>query len=146
MAKSKIKSFGECMRYTLEHQPNWIQRFDEDGNEVGGRKAAIVNCRHFIDMYGNKFPVDKIDRAKMLALRTRCIQEKVTRNQLGTGSFLLSTLFLTSATQQSSQIHHQVSNQKLSVCVSLNCKLSSLPWKRSTPWSHMHVMCITGMT
>lgn len=76
MAKLKIKSFGECMRYTLEHQPNWIQRFDEDGNEVGGRKAAIVNCRHFIDMYGNKFPVDKIDRAKMLALRTHCIQEK----------------------------------------------------------------------
>ena len=71
----KLKTFSQCMNYTLENQPNWMERFDEDGNEVGGRKAAIVNCSHFINMYGRSFPVDKIDQSIMLALRARSKKE-----------------------------------------------------------------------
>lgn len=70
-----FRTFSEVMNFTLENFPTWMERFDEDGNEVGGRKAAIVNCNHFINMYGRSFPVKKINTAIMLALRTRSIKE-----------------------------------------------------------------------
>tara|TARA_E500000305_G_scaffold100284_1_gene93071 strand:+ start:605 stop:1522 length:918 start_codon:yes stop_codon:yes gene_type:complete len=60
--KTKLRKFGQCVKYTFENRPEWIHG--------GGAETAGHNCNHFIKLYGS-YPVERIDRALIEDLKSQ---------------------------------------------------------------------------
>ena len=55
--QTKLKTWGECLDYTLKHRPTWVHG--------SGRVTAIYNTDRFTELRGEKFPIKHLNQITM---------------------------------------------------------------------------------